>query len=179
MNIQYILLEVTRNVDVMASVPDIEKGLEALIAFSWYQHWTKPRTEVIEHSLKLARKAQLEQHSAESLFCLSSTLFRLGKYEHACKSYIEARDYFRKLTNVVRANECSFELVALYVYLQQSDNADQVLRSVSEDDLGADGYVRAREKLACGRYYWYEGQYSEALENFSAAKEAFETQEIN
>jgi tetratricopeptide (TPR) repeat protein len=178
-NIQSILLEVTRNADVMASLPDIEKGLEALISFSWYQHWTKPRTEVIEHGLKLARKAQLEQYIAEFLFCLGSTLFRLDKYEHACKSYIEARDYFRKLPNVVRASECSFELVELYIYMHQPDNAEQALRSVSEEDLDADGYVRARSNLAHGGYCWYKRRHLEAVENLTAAKEAFETQEIN
>jgi tetratricopeptide (TPR) repeat protein len=179
MNIQSILLEVTGNADVMSSLPNIKKAIEALIAFSWYQHWTKPRTEVIEHGLKLARKAQLEQYIAELLFCLGNTLFRLDKYEDACKSYIEARDYFRKLPDVVRASECSFELADLYQYMSQPDRAEEALHSVSEEDLRADGYVRACAKMARGSYYWWLHMHHEALQELNAAKEAFETKEIN
>lgn len=64
-------------------------------------------------------------------------------------------------------------------YMQQSYNAEQVLHNVSEEDLDADGYVRARSNLAHGGYCWYKRRHLEAVENLTAAKEAFETQEIN
>jgi tetratricopeptide (TPR) repeat protein len=52
-------------------------------------------------------------------------------------------------------------------------------KSVFEGDLGANGYVRARGQLARGGYYWYLRRPSKALEDLTAAMEAFETLEIN
>jgi tetratricopeptide (TPR) repeat protein len=186
MNIQSILLDASRTADVNTTnatpspnVPDIRKVLEVLVAFCWYQHWTKPRTEVIEHTLKLAHEAGLEEFIAECLFCLGSTFFRLDRYKDAENSYAKARDYFKKLSNVVRASECSFEIVGLSDYIGNTSMAEEALGSVSEEDMNADAYLRAGSKMARGKFCWRIGQYAQALKHLTAAKEAFETKEIN
>ena len=182
-NIQSILLDAAKDIGInipnSTPVPDIRKILEVMVAFCWYQHWTKPQTEVIDHTLKLARKAELDKFIAETLFCRGSTLFRLDRYKDACNSYTEAREYFRKLSNVIRASECAFELVDLYLYLQQPSIAYEVLDSVSEEDMNKHAYVRARGNMIRGEVCFFVGQHAQALEHLTAAKEIFESKEIN
>ena len=185
-NIQSIVLDATRTADVNTpnamlspDIPDMGKVLEVLVAFCWFQHWTKPQTEVIEHTLKLAHKVGLEECIAECLFCLGSTFFRLDRYKDAEISYVKARDYFTKLSNVVRASECSFELADIYLYMSNVSKAAEALDSVPQKDMNAHAYVRARSKMAYGKFYWNTLQFTEALEYLTDAKEIFETKEID
>ncbi len=177
-NVQSILLEATRHSSIN-NTPEIEKGLQALIAFAWYQHWTKPRTEVVIHGLELARKAQLDQHVAEFLFCLGSTLFRLDRYLDAIEVFTEARDCFRKLQNTVRASECSFELSELHQFMQDIVGAEEALNNSEGGQETSDLYAKARGELARGVFLWWSRSFAEALENLTVAKEIFESKEIN
>ncbi len=173
-NIQSILLEATRY-SSDKSTPELEKELEALLAFAWYQHYTKPRTEVVIHGLELARKAQLDQHIVEFLYCLGSTLFRLDKYPDAIDVLTEARDVFRGLQDLVRASECSSEISDLHRYMHDKAGAEEALR-VSEEDQGMDRYAGARSKLSRGEFLRSFRMFPEALVNFKAAKDIFENE---
>ena len=178
-NIQSILLDATKDIGINTPNSTIRKTLEVMVAFCWYQHWTKPQTEVIDHTLKFARKVELDEFIAETLFCRGSTLFRLDRYKDACNSYTEAREYFQKLSNVVRASECAFELVDLSLYLRQPSITDEVLNSVSKKDMKKHAYVRARGNMSRGKVCLSRMQHSRALDHLTAAKEAFESKEIN
>ncbi len=179
LNIQSILLGTTKIHTIMPPVSEIEHALEALVAFCWYQHWTKPRTELIEHGLELSRAAQLDQYTGELLFCLGKAFFSLGRYHDACSNFIEARHYFKRLSDVARASECAFELSWLYIYLLDVPSAENALLMVSEEDRTANGYVGARWMLEMGACLWGSHKFPEALESLNAAKDALESEEMN
>ncbi|KAJ7325497.1 hypothetical protein DFH08DRAFT_886738 [Mycena albidolilacea] len=182
-NIQGILMEVDAN----TLRPN---AVDALIAFSFYQSYTKPSTAVAAHALRVAlaahddpRVADLDaaaRRVAEAYRCLGQALLSLDRYDKACKLFQEARARFKGLyeADLCCAGECSRSLLRTRIYL--GTDASHELESLAEEaraDLCHDEtkkYYVARGLLGFGHFLWWATRWDEALETLSAAQAIFE-----
>jgi tetratricopeptide (TPR) repeat protein len=182
-NIQGILMEVDAN----ALRPN---AVDALIAFSSYQSYTKPSTVVAAHALRVAlaahddpRVADLDAASrrvAEAYQCLGDALGSLDRDDEACKHFEEAHTRFKGLREVdlCCAGECSYLLLRTRIYLGADASELESLAEEARADLCHDDtkkYYVARGLLAFGHFLWYGGRrLDEALEMLSTAQAIFE-----
>ncbi|KAJ7801571.1 hypothetical protein B0H14DRAFT_3885024 [Mycena olivaceomarginata] len=182
-NIQGILMEVDAN----ALRPN---AVDALIAFSFYQSYTKPSTVVAAHALRVALAAHdnscvadLDAASrcvAEAYRCLGEALISLSRFDEACKPFQEARARFKGLpeADLCRAGECSNQLLLTRMYL--GTDSSHELESLAEEaraDLCHDEtkkYYVAQGLLAFGTFLWWGERWDEALETLSTAQAIFE-----
>ncbi|KAJ6528925.1 hypothetical protein B0H19DRAFT_1385088 [Mycena capillaripes] len=177
-NIQGLLMQITaQNIRPNA--------LDALIAFSLYQSWTKPSTVVAAHALEVAKAicddsqvahpAAAARQVAEAHRCLGRTLLRLDRYEEACERFEEARHCFRTLpdeADLHSAGGCAMELVETWMYLPEKSGHQSVVEEAHADlahDPTQEYYV-ARGLLGFGHYLWSTFRENEALQKLSAAK---------
>ncbi|KAJ7903793.1 hypothetical protein B0H14DRAFT_3680818 [Mycena olivaceomarginata] len=103
-------------------------AIDALIAFGFYQAWTKPSTVVASRALDIARATHdgrldaAARRIAEAHHCLGRTLHRLDRYDEACPHFEEARRWFENLpggADLHCAGECSMELSDTWMYMQK------------------------------------------------------------
>jgi hypothetical protein len=145
-NVQGLLMQI----DAQALRP---KALDALIAFSTYQSWTKPSTVVASHALEIAKATRDDprvptRHVAEASQCLGKILFTLDRYDDASQHLEVARRCFKTLPDgpdLHRAGECSMDLAQTYMY----DRRDK-----SRDEIGSIGgtdrpLARSEPKILC------------------------------
>jgi hypothetical protein len=76
--------------------------LDALLTFSWFQRWTKPRFEILEHILTLARNADDSPRMADALICLGAVSWLRGRRQEARSCFSEAGDLFAALGDDLR-----------------------------------------------------------------------------
>ncbi|KAJ6476390.1 hypothetical protein C8R45DRAFT_378770 [Mycena sanguinolenta] len=186
-NIQALLMEIP----IDAPQPN---AVDALIAFSLYQAWTKSSTVVASHALAIAR-AQDDLHVAdvidrratarrvaEAHRSLAKSLFRLDQYDEACMHFEEASARFKDLpggADLHCAGEASMELVEARTYIGvQSSSELELSAADAQANLShdkTDEYHIARGLLGFGTFLWWsEKPKEEVLATFSAAKTIFE-----
>ncbi|KAJ7801710.1 hypothetical protein B0H14DRAFT_1673971 [Mycena olivaceomarginata] len=182
-NIQGILMEVDAN----ALRPN---AVDALIAFGFYQSYTKPSTVVAAHALRVALAAHDDpcvadldaaaRRVAEAYRCLGKALESLDRFDEACKPFEEARARFKGLreADLCCAGECSNMLLLTRMYL--GTDAKHELDSLAEEaraDLCHDEtkkYHVAQGLLGFGSFLCWRGRPDEGLEMLSAAQAIFE-----
>ena len=98
-NIQAILMDVAQQAPETAT----DRMFDALLSFSRYQRWTRPRTEVIEHAVRVAREVDNKRRLAEGLYCLGDILNRVDQHDAAYAAFTEARAIFKTLDDVLYA----------------------------------------------------------------------------
>ncbi|KAJ6457589.1 hypothetical protein C8R45DRAFT_562600 [Mycena sanguinolenta] len=186
-NIQGLLMEIP----IAAPWPN---AVEALIAFSAYQSWTKPSAVVALHALEVARAVYDDPHVADrdaaarrvaaAHKSLGKSLFILDRYDEARTHFEEAAARYKDLpggADLHRAGEASMHLVRTWTYIGTKDAADADLQSLVTDahaNLASDPrdrYHIARGLLGSGYFLWWENRLDEALQTFSTAQEIFET----
>ncbi|KAF7373221.1 hypothetical protein MSAN_00530900 [Mycena sanguinolenta] len=185
-NIQALLMEIPIN----APQPN---AVDALIAFSLYQAWTKSSTVVASHALAVAR-AQDDLHVAvvtdrraaarrvaEAHRSLALSLLRLDQYDEACVHFEEASARFKNLpggADLPCAGEASMLLLETRMYLEPfsaelESLAQEAQRNLSHDRT--DEYHVAHGFLGLGIFLWWsQSPKEEVLDALSAAKEIFE-----
>ncbi|KAF7373178.1 hypothetical protein MSAN_00526400 [Mycena sanguinolenta] len=147
------------------------KAVDALIAFSLYQSWTKPSTVVASHALEVARGACDDPHVADrdaAAHCvaaahqsLGKSLLMLDRYDEACTHFEEAIAQFQNLpggADLHSAGKASMDLPRHVAHLSYDET---------------DKYHVARGLLAYGRFLWWSND-EEVLATLSAAKVIFE-----
>ncbi|KAF8208369.1 hypothetical protein K438DRAFT_1575039 [Mycena galopus ATCC 62051] len=172
-NIQGLLMQV--------DAQDLRPGaLDALLAFSLYQTWTKPSTVVANHALKVALAVKDDFHIAEAHECLAEMNFGLDRYEEACEHLEEARRCFRGLPGGPdrhRAGKCSMQLTHVWRFMQTPSLKIRPLVLEAQADLSYDESDKlhvAHGLLGLGNFLWYVDEDREALEALNTAKEIFE-----
>ncbi|KAJ7814676.1 hypothetical protein B0H14DRAFT_3149328 [Mycena olivaceomarginata] len=171
-NIQGILMEVDAN----TLRPN---AVDALIAFGFYQSYTKPSTVVAAHALRVALAAHDDpcvadldaaaRRVAEAYRCLGKALESLDRFDEACKPFEEARARFKGLreADLCCAGECSNMLLLTRMYL--GTDAKHELDSLAEEaraDLCHDEtkkYHVAQGLLGFGSFLCWRGRPDEAL----------------
>ena len=166
-NIQAVLMDATQ-------YGSDEAALDALLAFSWYQYWARPRTEVIEHTISLARAAQNRRCVAEGLRCQGHVFYKLDRYEDACVAFQEARDEFQTLGESLSAAQCLLKLSEIYRFQQRSVKVRVAVKTANEElqNLG-DAHGIADGLLHLGEYYSYIWQPAEAHAALEEAQQHF------
>jgi tetratricopeptide (TPR) repeat protein len=188
-NVQAILLEAAAQVAEGDGLPhsissrEINAGtdtlLDALLAFSWYQYWSRPRVEVADRAVTVARMMKKERHLAEALFCLGSICLKIDRYPDACSHFEEARSCFRTLSDgpdLLHAGRCALALSDTYQYMSKPSTVVEKFVLEAQSDLNDCGseYGLACGLFGLGVFYWYRGGRDEGLPQFDAAKAAFE-----
>ncbi|KAJ7485437.1 hypothetical protein FB451DRAFT_1554369 [Mycena latifolia] len=182
-NIQSLLMQI----DVETVHPH---ALDALIAFSMYQSWTKPSTVVALHALEVACAVRDDpdvadthvaaRHVAEAHQCLGKILRQLDSYEEACQHFEDSRRGFNSLpggSDHVRAGECSMELSITWRVMSKPTQEIELLVLEAQADLSHDKndkYHVASGLLGLGQFLWYNHQHEQALETLSSATIIFE-----
>jgi hypothetical protein len=74
-----------------------DRGIEALIAFSWHRCDTKPNVEIARHAVSTAKSFGIKRYIASALWCLGTTYGVLGEYYAAYDHVHEAYQLFNDL----------------------------------------------------------------------------------
>ncbi|KAF7333674.1 hypothetical protein MSAN_02410500 [Mycena sanguinolenta] len=185
-NIQGLLKEIP----VDAPRPN---AVDALIAFSLYQSWTKSSTVVASHALEVARSVYNDPHVADrdaaarrvaaAHHSLAKSLFILDRYEEACIHFEEATACYKNLpggADLHQAGEVLMCLQNTWILLGTTSSTEfesltrEAQANLSHDE--ASKYHIARGLLAFGRFLWWNcvKPYEHIFETLSAAKAIFE-----
>ena len=162
-NIQAILLEATRSKlgsqmaereSSMSSTFLADTQLDALLAFSWYQHYSKPHPDVAERTVMSTGMMKKEQYLAEALFCLGNIFFKMDHYQDACNQFEEARECFKTLSNgpdLLRAGQCAVELSNILQY--ETGAWEFAMQAQADLEGSGSAYDAACSLLALGHFY--------------------------
>ncbi|KAJ7906086.1 hypothetical protein B0H13DRAFT_2022050 [Mycena leptocephala] len=181
-NIQGLLMQI--------NAQDIRPhALNALIAFSLYQSWTKPSTVVAAHALEVAeaiyddpKVAHLQEAAhqvAAAHRALGRTFFTLDHYEEASQEFDKARQCFKTLPDGAdrhSAGQCAMELADTWMFSLHNIVGLESLVEEAHADLSHDPaqeYYCARGLLGLADYIWWNNHIDDALQTLSAAKTIF------
>ena len=176
-NLQAILLQ--------AADPE-PKLIEAILLLGRHQLLTRPRVEVIEHALELAR--QLESHPklvGDILTCYGRILLNLDRYDQAIEQFNNARQKYLSIPNEQLAARSSLDLVDVYVFTGASWQASGSLQASDAIQLGLDarsvcekfddGQGVALSFYHLGIVSAQRGDLTEGISSLTRAREMFET----
>ncbi|KAJ7260859.1 hypothetical protein B0H12DRAFT_1231622 [Mycena haematopus] len=164
-NIQGLLMEVP----VDAPRPN---AVDALIAFSLYQSWTKPSTVVALHALAVASAVYDDPHITD----------RDAAARRACTHFEEAAARFKNLpggADLHRAGEASMQLLDTWAYMGAKPSSElESLATKAQANLSYDEtskYHVARGLLGFGYFLWSADRPEEkVLATLRSAKSIFE-----
>lgn len=164
--------------------PDDPDTLDALLSFSWYQCWTRPRADIIEHTIILVHAARDkrrgerrdERRVAESVYCRGYIYYKLDRFEDTCVELEKARDYFLapSLDEPLVAARCSLKLSEIYLFQKRFEDARKAVREGQErlKDSGDERAI-ADGLLHLGEYYWHTKSYADARKTLREARNSF------
>jgi tetratricopeptide (TPR) repeat protein len=190
-NIQAILLEVAsqiteiarspgiRSDSIQEMIPDADTLLDAMLAFGWYQRWSKASADVAEHGVAVARITKNKRLLAETLFCLGSTFLEIVRYADACDHFEEALAYYRNLSDgsdLLRMGQCSLELAYTYQHMSKPPHVVEKIILEAQKYFKENGseYGIAHGLYGLGHFYWYRGHHDAGLQQLDTAKVIFE-----
>ena len=157
---------------------DSDRLLESLVTFSRYQLWSKPRLDVAELAVALARRLPSQLHLAEALECIGQMCFQLADYDHACRALREARELFKALSKPLQAGQCGLALIESCIFGRSRDSSDaKVLvaecREIVEENGERQSYALASFTIAL--HVWQREPPEIVLGYLYAAQKAFES----
>ncbi|KAF9466844.1 hypothetical protein BDZ94DRAFT_1305721 [Collybia nuda] len=166
-NIQAILLDVIKQ-------GFHSNAVDALLIYCWYQHWTRPRLDVIESVLVVSRFSNETLHTAESLFCLGHMYSKLDYHKEAVKALVEAKDIFDSLGHKSKAAQCFMKLVDVYMFLQDDDGCCDAMEA-AQRDLGeiGDEALAADALFRVGQYKWFIQERGDSREKLLEAQQIY------
>ncbi|KAF7373194.1 hypothetical protein MSAN_00528000 [Mycena sanguinolenta] len=183
-NVQGLLMEIPVDAPRLNAV-------DALIAFSLYQSWTKPSTVVASHALEVALAVYNDPHVvnhdaaarrvAAAYQSLGKSLFMLDRHDEACPYFEEAAARFKNLPSgpdLHCTGEASMELLITWFFIRTKSSSE--LESLAQEAQAhlsydeTDEYHVARGLLGFGHFLRWSCRRDEALETLSAAKAIFE-----
>ncbi|KAF7333677.1 hypothetical protein MSAN_02410800 [Mycena sanguinolenta] len=182
-NIQGLLMDIP----VDAPRPN---AVDALIAFSFYQSWTKPSTVVASHALEVARAAYDDPHVtdrdaaarrvAAAHECLGKLFLILNRYDEACGHFEEAATRYKSLhgrSDLHCAGEALMQLVRTWSLSTEDPGDLESLVTEAQTNLAHDKndqYHVARGLIGFGRLLRWSNHLDEVLDPLSRAKDIFE-----
>ncbi|KAG8818482.1 hypothetical protein FRC19_010608 [Serendipita sp. 401] len=180
-NIQAILHGVkVESLSELGLVASVSNVFEAMLAFAWYQFWTRRSPETLIHLLELAPFSNIDEESAlrytaEAHFCLGRMYKTLGRYNDGCESLGSARREFLKLgtpADRIRAGYSALYLAEVWSFQSRSTYEIQRLVREAQEDLKDDPKGSARALIHLGNSYWSREHYIDALEQLESAKKS-------
>ncbi|KAG8820582.1 hypothetical protein FRC19_008749 [Serendipita sp. 401] len=180
-NIQSILHGVTtESLSELGLVEDVSDVFAAMLAFAWYQFWTRPSSETLIHLLELVPfsnigKESVLRYMAEAHICLGRVYVKLARCEEACKALKDARREFLSLgtpSDRVRAAHAALYLSDAWCYQQHAGSEVEKVVREAQEDLKDDPKGSARALMYLGEALWYRRCFDDALEILDRAKES-------
>ncbi|KAG5650377.1 hypothetical protein H0H81_012438 [Sphagnurus paluster] len=166
-NLQAILLETT------TSTPRL---IEALVTFARHQQATRPRTEVVEHALKLL--SGLEDNKrllGLALKCQADILVRQDVWDNLLPILTRARNLFLSIGDKREAAECTLSIVNFQRSLNYPDLKDPeavIAEAQTEFESVGDRYGIALCRAQYGKFYSsFEESFVRSIEQFTGAME--------
>ncbi|KAJ7572723.1 hypothetical protein C8J56DRAFT_1068133 [Mycena floridula] len=168
-NLQSILLQTSEsNLDV----------INALHTLAWHQYRGRPRTEVIQHAVKLLQNTTDHNQLGGYVFkCYASILYTLGQYQESLKQYNFARDAYLAASKPTLAAKALIDIADVSALIDSSFNeiplleqAQQELESINED---TEQWRRAMAYclIRLGEAHSRSHNHSDALEQLTRARD--------
>ncbi|KAJ7578750.1 hypothetical protein C8J56DRAFT_1030656 [Mycena floridula] len=168
-NLQSILLQTSEsNLDV----------INALHTLAWHQYHVRPRTEVIQHAVKLLQNVtdpnQLVGHVSH---CYASILYTLGQYQESLQQRNLAQDAYLAASKPTLAARALIDIADVSVLIDSSFNEIPLLEQAQQElellDENGEDHKRAmaRCRIFLGDAHSRGFNHSEALEHLTRARE--------
>ncbi|KAJ7578777.1 hypothetical protein C8J56DRAFT_343491 [Mycena floridula] len=168
-NLQAILLQTSE------SNPDI---IQALCTLAWHQYRVRPRTEVIQHAVKLLHNVTDQNELVGHVFdCYAAILYNLGQYQESLQQYNLARDAYLAASKPTLAAWALIDIAGVSARIDSSfneipplDEAQQELESLDEN--GEEWKMTmARCLFVLGDAHSRQYNHPEALEYLTRARD--------
>ncbi|KAF5368549.1 hypothetical protein D9758_002303 [Tetrapyrgos nigripes] len=174
-NLQSVLLDATSESSADVS-PEI---LQALLTLSWHQRYTRPRSDLIEHTLSVSKRMKNAKYEAESLVCSAEMCRALCEFNVAIERVSRARGLFNALGDRESVARCFLKLIEydLCKPTASQDSLENFLCLVEEARIayGADDpFGQALCDLWHGQIYNHHGMLLEAHPMLERARAKFE-----
>ncbi|KAJ7572693.1 hypothetical protein C8J56DRAFT_1034890 [Mycena floridula] len=168
-NLQSILLQTSEsNLDV----------INALYTLAWHQYRVRPRTEVIQHAVKLLQNVtdpnQLVGHVYD---CYAAILYTLGQYQESLKQYNLARDAYLAASRPTDGAWALIDIADVSALIDSSFNEIPLLEQAQQElnSLDEDGEDWKKAMACClkflGEAHSRWSNHSEALEHLTRARD--------
>ncbi|KAG2010231.1 hypothetical protein CC2G_013068 [Coprinopsis cinerea AmutBmut pab1-1] len=153
--------------------------LDAMLAFAWYQYWSKRSTELLVHLLAnvanegTTEDAPILRRVDEARHCLGRMNYQLGCFQDASTELEKACFTFRKLDTTedrVRAGEATLSLVDVQMVRGRPGHEIQGLVEAAQQDVGEDVKGNALVFLRRGLYSRRNKDPEKGLEYAARAK---------
>ncbi|KAJ7578955.1 hypothetical protein C8J56DRAFT_1170172 [Mycena floridula] len=167
-NLQAILLQTSEsNQDV----------IEALQTLAWHQCRVRPRTEVIQHAVKLVQNVA-DQNSlvGHVLHCYATILYALTHFEECLLQHKLEREAYIAASEPALAAKALIDIADISGFIDPSFNEIPLLNQAQAEleplDENGEHYreVMAHCLIFLGRAHSHYGNHSEALENLTNAR---------
>ncbi|KAJ7578919.1 hypothetical protein C8J56DRAFT_1059763 [Mycena floridula] len=168
-NLQSILLQTSEsNLDV----------INALKTLAWHQYRARPRTEVIQHAVKLLQNVTDPNPLVGHVFhCYASILYTLGQYQESLKQRNLARDAYLAASKPTLAAKALIDIADVSTFIDSSFNEIPLLEQAQQelellDENGEEWKMTmARCLIFLGEAHSRDHNHSEALEHLTRARE--------
>ncbi|KAJ7572725.1 hypothetical protein C8J56DRAFT_1068135 [Mycena floridula] len=168
-NLQSILLQTSEsNLDV----------INALYTLAWHQYQVRPRTEVIQHAVKLLQNVTDPNRLGGLVFqCYASILYTLGQYQECLKQRSLARDAYLAASEPTLAAWVLIDIADVSTFIDISFNEIPLLQQAQQEleSLDEDGQqyreAMARCLIFLGPAHSRRFNHSEALEYLTRARD--------
>ncbi|KAJ7577561.1 P-loop containing nucleoside triphosphate hydrolase protein [Mycena floridula] len=164
-NLQTILLN--------TAIPETDI-LQALLTLARHQTRTRPRVEVIQHTLQLAGQTSLPQILADSLDCYREILYCLGSFNESLNQSTLARERYLEVPDIRNAARALLD--AVFTSSQIDDNPDtipMIQQACQEYESIADEQGVALCLLRLGGAHLDQYNYAEAIPPLKQARTMF------
>ncbi|KAJ7578759.1 hypothetical protein C8J56DRAFT_1170076 [Mycena floridula] len=168
-NLQSILLQTSEsNVDV----------INALHTLAWHQYRVRPRTEVIQHAVKLLQNVTDPNPLVGHVYdCYASILYTLGQYQESLKQYNLARDAYLAASRPTDGAWALIDIADVSALIDSSFNEIPLLEQAQQElnSLDEDGEDWKKAMACClkflGEAHSRWSNHSEALEHLTRARD--------
>ncbi|KAJ7579618.1 hypothetical protein C8J56DRAFT_1030178 [Mycena floridula] len=168
-NLQSILLQTFKsNIDV----------INALHTLAWHQYRVRPRTEVIQHAVKLLQNVTDPNQLVGHVYnCYAAILYTLGQYQESLKQRNLARDAYLAASEPTLAAKALIDIANVSAFIDSSFNEIPLLQQTQQELelLDEDGEDHKRAMARClillGEAHSCGHNHSEALEHLTRARD--------
>ncbi|KAJ7578773.1 hypothetical protein C8J56DRAFT_1170082 [Mycena floridula] len=168
-NLQSILLQTSEsNLDV----------IKALHTLAWHQYQVRPRTEVIQHAVKLLQNVTDPNRLVGHVYnCYAAILYILGQYQESLKQRNLTRDAYLAASEPTLAAKALIDIADVSALIDSSFNEIPLLEQAQQEleSLDEDGEEWKKAMAYClmllGQAHSRWFNHSKALEHLTRARE--------
>ncbi|KAJ7579627.1 hypothetical protein C8J56DRAFT_1058643 [Mycena floridula] len=168
-NLQAILLQTSEpNIDV----------IKALHILAWHQYQIRPRTEVIEHAVKLLQNVTDPNRLVGHVYnCYAAILYILSQYQESLKQRNLARDAYLAASRPTDAAKALIKIANVSAHIDSSFNEIPLLKQAQQElkSLDEDGEEHKEAMAHClillGQAHSCDHNHSKALEHLTRARD--------